>query len=587
MNLKLGHFFFVTLLLVACQGKGIKKSGKSYEPVCGPFYIHQSHLSIFNQDSFTSNEKLLICGSNTPGWKNPPHYQVKNFIQNFLNQRGYFNIKFTNDKDRILIDPGKISKVETIKFHKTPPNFLENQFVGIKGQPLSSQNLDQIKQWSETRLRSLAYPCPEVTIRAKPTDNSVDVYLNPKSRERVSQLTRTKLDGLNPKTLSRFDAFQINNPYKDENFVLTSRRLINSGLVDYSDFHNHCDNEDRLAHSFSQEITFAKPRKFIFAIGGTTEEYPILKLSWEHNRMDYNASQFTSELYASSRKQSLNSNLRWFPFNNSPRLHLIPEVEVARYSEDIYEALSEKLGLGLASSIDTFTKRFRWQLSPTYNTERTFRGEGPLHTSYFSLDSQLTLMSHDFEFYQNAPRKGYFLDLNWTSRQRGLGSSISLNRYLLNGKYLMNWGGFDPPLIVFGLRYQIAFLDIDNIDDAPTSNRLFLGGDDNLRGFPRKSLNNQGFGYSSYFYVGGEARFLQILPYQFQPFLLFDVAKVALVDTNFIDPLLTSAGLGMRWQSPFGSFRSTLAYGMIDDHKQFALGPTDQWKVFFSFGKEF
>jgi translocation and assembly module TamA len=219
--------------------------------------------------------------------------------------------------------------------------------------------------------------------------------------------------------------------------------------------------------------------------------------------------------------------------------------------------------------------------------EKTFRGEGPEHSSFFSLDSYLTLMSHAFEYYQNAPRKGYLVDLNWSTRQRGLGSSIGLNRYLLTAKYLMNWGGFDPPLFVLGFRFQYGLLDISQLDDAPVSSRFFLGGDDNLRGFPRKSLNNQGLGYSSYIYLGTEARMLKVLPFGLQPFLLYDIAKVALENNTFIEPILTSAGAGMRWQSPFGSFRATLAYGMIDNHDQYALGPTNQWKAFFSFGKEF
>lgn len=585
--IRLPRIIALLLLFVSCQSKIVKRNDKSYKIVCGKYYIHPSTFSLLEGDEFTSNEKLLICGSDTPGWKKPPEQQAKSFIENFLNSRGHYNIRFIEDNGKILIEPGPPSEIKHIKFYDTPPDFLESRFIGLEGKIISSDSLDQIRQWSLSRMRTLSYPCPQAEARANPQTQRVDIYLKPGEKEQILSLERSNSNKLNPEALSRFDAFRIDDVYKDENFILTSRRLINSGLVNYSDFHNHCDKSDRIPGHFSQEITYSPPRRFIFAIGGTTEEYPILKLSWEHNRIDPNASRFFSKLYASSREQSLTSKLNWYPFKNYPRLHFVPEIEVARFSEQIYEALAQKLSFALASSLDTFSNHYRWELSPAYNVEQTLRGAGPSHTSYLSIDSQLSLISHEFEFYQNSPRKGYFLDFDWSTRKRGLGSNINLNRYLFSLKYLINWGGFEPPLIVFGFRFQYAFLDTVSIADTPTSARLYLGGDDNIRGFARRSLNNQGLGYSSYMYLGTEVRFLQIIPYQLQPFVLFDIAKVARTASHFIEPTLTSLGVGMRWQSSFGSFRSTVAKGMIDDHKHYQLGPTDQWKVFISFGKEF
>lgn len=560
---------------------------ENWENICGPYFIKDKGHLLLSEINFSSNELLLICGEETPGWSQIPRWQALSNTQNFLRSRGYYKSRVVKSKDKFFIDPGLKQKIIDIDFQNVPEHFNDVRFLGVDGKILNSNSLDLIEAWSLSRMRALGYPCPSLEIKGDPQTGQVIVVAKPGVQTPILSIDRGETPGIHPQALSRYDAFSMGDLYNGDLLTLSSRRLMQSGIVDYADFNNNCYDRKKQKGHFKQRLTFSQPRRFIFSFGASTEELPIVKLSWKHKRLDKNASQLSADLYLSPVKQSLSANSHWHIFKNYPRLYLLPEVEVKRTSEQFYVAVEQKLSGGLGYIYDDSHRRVQMEASPTYNVEETIVGEGPEHTSYFSLESQLSILSHDFEFYQQSPRSGYLLRWAWNTRRKGLGSSISGDKYLFSGTYLVNWGGFDPPLYVLGFRFEMAALVTEKLEDSPQSLRIYLGGDHDLRGFSRKSINNGGMGFTTSSSVGVELRVIRFLPWGLQPFIFVDGALVGLASWTLDSDIFWSPGLGLRWQSPFGTLRGTAGHGFVTSENKKKYGAREEWTYFVSFGQEF
>lgn len=565
--------------------KSILANEASLKQICESFYIEKKSFSLFSGVSFSKNEKILICGDEQSStWSKIPRWQAMDNLKNFLKSRGYFSPVFDENEDKVIVYQGEKSLIKSLKFLNTPEGFGQFEFLGIKNEILSSQSLDRIESWAKVKLEQLGYPCPRLKTQADPSSGSVTVTLEVDERSVIESLEREVPPGVRKKALSRFDAFDVGDHYNGRNLTLTSRRVRTSGVADYSDFSTNCTIKGT-NRTFKQRITYSKPQSVTLAIGGTTEQLPIVKLSWKHSRLDQNASQMSTRLFLSSVEQSVSGNLQWHVFNNAPRFYFLPEFKVARYSEPVYTSLNQVLSYGLGYMHDDSAKRILLSSKPTYTIEDRTDGEGPSHTEFLSLESSISIFNHEFEYNQQAPKSGYELGFNWSLRQKGLGSDLSGNLYKLRGTYLHNWGGFDPPLYVLGFRFQYSVLTTESLNNTPSRLRLFLGGDNDIRGFSRKSINNENFGFLTTGYIGSELRFLKVLPYGLQPFVFLDLAQVGLSSFEFDSKLLWAPGLGLRWQSPVGPVRATLAKGIVEGSSDYDI--EEQWTFFLSLGSEF
>lgn len=563
------------------------ESQMKLENICGPYFL-TSEKSIFASSlKFNKNELLLICGADTPGWKNIPPWQALENIKNNLRKKGYYSPSILYIKNKIIIDPGNVSRIKTIIYKNTPPDFFDVKLSGIDNATLNTESIDQLKAWGLSRMRSIDYPCPQVTVEASVDNQTVIVNMLSGPKTPIHKVIRPNTPGIHPNIWTRFDAFQIGDEYKENLFMLTSRRLAGSNLVNYSDFINECSSVEEKMGIFEERITLSQPRSLIFAIGASTEELGIIKTSWRHSRIDQYASQVEASVYLSTLEKSFQTQSHWYPLPNSPRIYILPTFTVERNSEVFYTSVTQSLSSQVGYYHDNSIHQYQLEAGPSYNIEDTLEGSGPPHVKYLSFDSTIALLSHDYELYQSIPQSGYQITADWNTRQKGLGSPTSGNRYQLKGTYLINWGHFSPPLYVLGFRFELATLATPALENAPKKLRLYLGGNEDIRGFARKSINNQTQGYLTTAYLGTEIRALQLLPYQLQPLLFIDVAQTG-TDTFTLDPtLFWSPGTGLRWQSPFGSFRATGAYGLIAQKGLERSLPDGGWNFFLSYGQEF
>jgi outer membrane protein assembly factor BamA len=194
-------------------------------------------------------------------------------------------------------------------------------------------------------------------------------------------------------------------------------------------------------------------------------------------------------------------------------------------------------------------------------------------------------MSHDFEFHASDPQDGYRLTLTNDLSHPAVVSDAAVQRLSLDGEALWNLQKYDPPLWILGVRGSYSTLLAS--DQAlqqnllPASYYRTLGGSVNLRGFWIQELpKNRKRGGLTSGYVGIEQRLANTLPYGFEPFIFADVGAIGSQFLSFDSPLYSSPGLGMRWKSPIGSFRTTIAQGFSGAH-------AEGWTWYFRYGEEF
>lgn len=572
-------FVILNLFLTSATAQILKPSPKS---ICGPFYILEKQL--FFTQFFSKNDKLLICGSEAPGWGSIPENQALFHIKSILEAKGYFSPQIKKEKDRILIDPGEVSRIKNIRFQSDPPDFQDKIFRGVKDKPMTPEALENIKDWTYSRLRAMGYPCPQVAIQAGYEDESILVKINPGQRLHLMEVIRPVDLDLKPQVFERHEAFDVGDWFNGDLLSLTSRRLVENDIVQFSHFEDYCLPRGAVA---KEVALLGKPRTLIFAIGASTEELPIFKTEWKNSRLDEYGSSVLVTLYTSPRLQSLktSSELYWIP--SLPPFYILPSAEIRRESEPTYKAILQEFQLGVGHKNDDSRHRYAFSYLPTYTIENTLEGEGPGRIQYFSFETGFQMTSHYFEFFRMTPQEGYQLAASWKAQRQGLGSEFSADLLKISGTHLWNLGRLDPPLTVVGVRFGHSVVTTAQIDEIPASFRLFLGGAEDVRGFSRKSINNLNLGYQTTSFLGLEGRFLEVLPYKLQPFIFSDFAKVGDQAWEWNKDTYLSPGLGVRWQSPIGALRGTVARGYILNQDNTKSQPNQELNFYLSYGREF
>ncbi|NCN26026.1 BamA/TamA family outer membrane protein [bacterium] len=551
--------------------------------ICGSFFLRTEGL--FDLGLFSSNDLLLICGDpSVSGWENVPKNQSIYQIKTILRSKGHFKAEIIEEEDKTIVRPGEKSFIRKVIFRNDPPGFKDIVFRGYENQAITPAALEKAKEWTRSRLRALGYACPKVHVKADPIKEELYVEISAGRKLKLVAVQRPRADELKPSAFERKDAFKVGQTFNGDLLALTSRRLTESDVAQFAYFDEECDPE---GVRVDQKVTLAPPRTFLISFGASTEELPIFQAEWKNSRLDDLGTNLSFKLYASPRKQSIKAQSQLYWFESFPEFFLLPSAEVRRESEPTYEILSQHFQWGLGHTNDDSRHRYAFGYTPSYTIEKTLDGEGPDNIQFFSFKTQAQMTSHYFEFYKATPQEGYELSIGWEAQREGVGSPLSLDLFNFSGTYLMNLGKWDPPLTVLGFRFSHDVALSSDLNEIPTSYRLFLGGAENIRGFSRKSINNDNQGYLTTSYLGVEARFLEVLPYKVQPFVFMDAGKVSQASWTFGESTYTSPGVGVRWQSPLGALRGTVAKGRILNKEVDAPQPKEEWNFYLSYGQEF
>ena len=554
--------------------------------ICQHIILHDGALKL------NGNERVLVCGSNRggEGWVDVPLPQAQLHLTAILRSLGYLKPRFERQGDELDVWQGERTRIQSLHVKDETGLLDPTRVRKILDRPLEPDRLNHVETWANQYSRSRGHACPVIVVEAHGWDGSINVDAKLGERQRIVSLDPGDLDGLNPAVLDRYQTFSMGDEYDVRKTGIMTNRLLASGIFQSAYITNTCAaTETRL----KLETSAGKPRILRLGIGGSTEELPFLDLTFKNTRLDEMASSFTALLHASPRRFTVGaqSELYWFPGWN--RTFFGPRTDYTREIESSFESATAKVGGDGGINFDKGSTRFTARAGPTLNSTRTYRGLGPAVSSYPSIDASVALMSHVYEWGLRDQYQGWNANFQYHSQSRGLGSQINVSRYDLDIKHLWNIGAYWPPIFVLGSRIQTILVDAPNLTAnandqlLPTKERIYAGGDDNLRGFGRNEISNGDVGYLTFAYLGFELRLIEELPWHLQPFLLADAGQLSPVRYTLDPPIYVSQGFGLRWPSPLGTLRASAASGRVWRGTPKTDMIPQRWVYFFSFGQEF
>lgn len=554
-------------------------------PLCNGYVIDAPRIVKFN-----SNEKKLICGDpDVDSWKRIPRFQSEYFIRTFLQQRGYFYPEFIEKDDIVTIVPGKRTLVRRIEVEGNPPHFFKVwRRRRIRGQPLTPGALDTLEGWTKNRLRDRGYACPSATTEADAETGEITLSVDPGLKQRIISLDVEEVEGLRQGTLERFNAFHVGDPYNLLNTQLTSRRIVNDGILQSSYFLTDCTPE---GVRLQQKSLKGAKRLLSIGVGASTEEYGILKVTFKQSRIGKNASSFLLTGRGSFRRQRLLIQGIVYPLPFPTRWHTTPTVLVQRTNETKYEYINNDLWLPAAVGWDTQNTGFQLTFGPKFNFTRTIKGAQPGWTHFTSLATKLEIASHDYEYNLGDPRSGYIVTAMAQLNSDKILSSVTAQKLTIRGQKLWNIAGFEPPLFVLGIRGEVGTTIVDRgsagFARLPPWFLYYLGSSRNMRGFSQMQLPNANRGALTSIYTGVELRLANVLPLNIQPIAFVDFATMGARTLDLDRPAYWSPGLGVRWPSFIGVVRLTVAHGYLIRNNNPANNNLSHWQFYFTLGEEF
>lgn len=547
-----------------------------------------------NKIAFSLNERRFLCGDpNSHAWQKIPPAQARYFANSFLQARGYLNPRFEIDSAQLTIHPGNIVRVMELSVEGAPEDFDPSRKRNLRGRPLTPDVLNEVESWAKARLQELGYACVKLSLEATPEQGLLRIKLQPGPRVRFGEI---KSFGLSTSAglVERQHAFLPLQVFDPRLLQLSTNRLIADELYIGSYFDLQCDRplgpQDEI--EIHRHLVSATPRLLTFGLGVDSEVGPVLRSSFRHVLLTPNGTHGQLTLTASYREQSFEAKLQHYPLDNSlSRFYVEPRFIAKREREEQFDSLSTQFSVSPGWSLETEGAEHRISLGPAVEEVHVSDATtGPQRTKSLFFAANLSSKSHLFEYYVSEPQTGWNISLSVSSKLRGIASPVSIHRFQMDAQRLWNLFSFDPPLLVIGSRTRWGSFYFENTSEAipevPVSQRFFIGGDGDLRGFARKQLPLDASGFLSAFTQNFELRFVEILPWKLQPLLIFDLGFGGSEALKLDPAMYYSPGLGLRWSSPLGPVRATVAQGRV-------LNPEPgseveaRWQAFVSFGREF
>jgi translocation and assembly module TamA len=586
MKSTIRNIFLALALMWGFGAEAATPSARRTQRVCEPLTLHTPE-----EISFSDTEIRLLCGDpHNDAWNNLPASQILFNLRSFLQERGFFLTEVEQTRPFIIVNLGSPTIIKVARWHGVPKDVDVSRLRHLVDVRLTPKFLDEAKQRTEQLLRTRGYPCATVDITADPKTEIMELTVDPGTLREFGVVTPQPIHGIDGGILRRYDAFHPGEPYNDDNLVITTRRMMNAGIVQTTHFSPNCA-DDSTRVPINQSLLAGPPRNLTIGFGLDTERYARMRASWQHFRLGKWGSKTEVNALMAVQQQELNWLADWYYLPFVTHHFLRPRVTFKHADEKPFENFKVDAELSPAVQWDSQDYGFLATIGPAINGEHQYRPE--VKDQYFaSLRAMVKMTSHDFEFYQMSPRTGFNLSVMAEFTRRGVFSDVTAQRLEVNFEKLWNVLSFDPPVVVLGIRGGAASAFVPDAQGGPlavpASLRSYLGGSVDLRGFERKALAGlSGSGTLSSAFFCFEGRLYDTLPWGLQPFLFTDFGMLGEESMSLNTPVYYSPGLGMRWQSPIGNFRFTVAKGELLGDPHGIPANLAKWHAFLSFGEEF
>lgn len=570
------------LILMALLSPEVS-AGEEWEIVCP-----RLRVSPAGELEISETERLLVCGDpKNVSWSNIPDSQARFHLSTFLQDRGYFFPEFSSSPERLDAKLGEKTKVRIFEIKNAPEDFEPGRLRKIKGEVLTPGLLDAVKVRIRHRLQTLGYACPEVEMKAVASTGTVTAEVRSGKKLNILRADAEPIEGLSDEVPHRYRAFQLEQLYNPDYLAVTVHRILEEGFVQSTHFGTNC-REDGVW--LSQKFVPGPPRLVRIGFGVDTEQLLIARAGWSHNRLGEMASSLDLTAAASFRVQELGATMKWFFLPYPSRYYLRPSFQVKRNVEQHFESYEGRLQVAPGMTWDGRHLGLSTHFGPVLNFVDTVVGVGPDNSKFLSLGGDLALRTHYFEFYRSSPQDGLEIKLDTNLTFRNALSNV--NAQLFRMAFIHNWNvlSLDPAWMVISIRGGMATTrteeDVRTSSLLPVSFKHFLGGSTNLRGFGRLELPDESGALTSAF-GGVEMRFSDLLPFKFQPLVFTDAGIMGTNQFALESPVFWSPGGGLRWESPIGAMRATLAHGFVSGGGPLRRPGQEHWQFYFSFGEEF
>ncbi len=574
----------ILIIFLICP-ESIKAAGVE-KLICQNIKIIGEHSIDFNE-----TEKKLICGDDSVSeWSNIPAYQAKYLLEIFLQKRGFHNPVFEEKDSLLIVHTGEISLIKNVEHDTTARDISLKRKRRIKNIELTPENLDIIEKWLIEEYRRKGHACPDISLSAFPSKGLVSIDAKPGRKYFLDNNTieEEKIDDLKKGIIRRYRAFNKKSEFDIDLLRLTEERINLDGIVQHNYFLINCEKDSELlTHRFLPD----DPRIFGFGAGFNTEEYFILKLYWRHARLSSTGSSIDISATGSYRQQEFKTEMEWYVLPYPARFHLTPHLSFRREYENNYDTATTKVKLAPATTGDNSSLGIQISGGPAFKYVKVLGGSGLNDSKWLGLEFEFRAMSHDFELHKKDPRSGFQAILNGDLNSSNILSPVTLQKIDFRYTWLFNPLKLSPPLLIFGLRGGIATTITDsansNLENIPGNYFHYLGGSSNLRGFSRQELPTGDRGALFTVFTGFETRVANFFPFYIEPIVFFDIGALGLKYFDLDKPILYSAGGGIRWASPFGALRITLAHGFTAGASTELSNDVSHFQFYLSFGEEF
>ena len=534
-------------------------------------------------------EKKLVCGDpDTDAWKNVSIPQAREFMTAFLQARGRHFPEFTTQGETLEVRDGTAAYVSKLTGSGLGSAYDLGKRRRVVGELLTPKLLDDVKKGVQFELQARGYACPKLVVTADARTGEVHVDAVLGEKYLLDEPHPARVEGVDPAAFARYRAFEPGRVFDQRLLSLTADRIKTDELFLSAYYDVACTTGGPV---IAQRVVEGKPHLITIGVGADTEGLVQAKLRAKESRIGRRASSAELDLFASRIQQSLDASANLY-LSDTSRLFLYPEVFARREDEIQYEAAHSQVSLSPAWSHDGQDFHIETRGGPAYDYFNTIRGLGPRRSNWAEFVTKTQVMTHLYEYYQRDPRQGWTATLETAHRHRTLGSKVTANRLEASGESLWNVGHYEPPFFVIALRGILGTTAVtgesgQELTEVPPTDRFFLGGDADIRGFSRKRLPDDAAGFLSAAYAGLELRLGDVLPQNVQPLVFVDSAMGGRRAFHLDDDVYYAPGLGARWAPSFGSLRATIARGLTWRHGSPTEPPRPHWQFFFSFGKEF
>ncbi|MEZ4752598.1 MAG: hypothetical protein R3B54_18770 [Bdellovibrionota bacterium] len=549
---------------------------------------HGLHFLSSIDPPLTGNEKSLVCPSEKKGaWSRIPPSQRRFHLIRFLQARGYNQPVFrTSPEGDLKIFPGPISRVQNITMRLAGDVKIPKIQWNWLGRSITPEILDEIEKSAGEELQKRGYPCAEARATVpNPSDGQVFVDVTPGEKS-VLVYDRVRLSpeleaSYSKRMLSRFYAFEDGQEFDDDLLELSTQRMEQSGIVDSGYFLTGCSQQK--LNDLQLRGSISPPRLTTIGLGVDTEGIFKLRASWRHSRIGNNASSLEFSLLASKYLQSFKGNMNWYVLEEHPRFYLQPDLEFRRNSEQHYESYTLLASLLPSYSWDTSRERIRASLGPSVELTKTVRGSGVGLFLLPMLKFSLSYLTHDLELALDKPEQGTLGQISVSYSDQNLFLMFPFFAFSFWEK-TMEPGRTQACQVCAGSTlcvWQHDPLGWDAFRLLP----FLPGGSDSLRGFSRLELPGAGKAAHTSAYIGIEQRLLNLLPWKLQPLVFMDFGAAGFRPFSLGSQVFGSPGIGLRWDSPIGVIRGTLAHGILWGSGPVSINP--HWQFYIGLGEEF